>query len=127
MAEAKKKKMSPRENSQPFVAKASLNDVRISPRRARLMLNLIKGKQIEPALQILKFSPKKSARLLEGLLKSAIANASEHKGADVDRLWISGGWVNQGPTLRRFTPRAQGRATPIRKRSSHITILLNEQ
>ena len=109
------------------VARATLRDVRISPRKARLILNVIKGKQIEPALQALEFMPKKGAVITKKLLESAISNAREHARADVDRLWVTGGWVDMGRTIFRFMPRAQGRASPIRKRCSHITILLGER
>jgi len=105
------------------VASATLRNVRVSARKARLVIDMIKGKQLEPALQILRFSPKKTAGFAEKLLQSAIANARE-KGADLDSLWITGAWVDMGRTLKRFMPRAQGRATPIRKRSAHITLEL---
>lgn len=116
--------MSPKKEKTAPVAKATLGHVRVSPRKARLILEMIKGKQIEPALQVLKFSPTKAGRVTEKLLKSAIANASEHSSVDVDDLWVTGGYVNMGRTMKRFRPRAQGRATPIRKRSAHITIEL---
>lgn len=109
------------------ITRASLRDVRISPRKARLVIELIKGQQVESALQILRFSVKKGSRLAEKLLRSAIANAREGKGADIDRLWVTAGWVEMGKTLQRWMPRAQGRATPIRKRSAHITVVLGEK
>jgi large subunit ribosomal protein L22 len=109
------------------VARASLRHIRMSPRKARLIIDLIRGKQVEPALSILKFSPKKGAVLAHKLLQSAIANAREHAQADVDKLWITQGWVDEGRTLKRFMPAAHGRATPIRKRSSHMTIVLGEK
>ncbi len=109
------------------VGKATLRHARISPRKARLMVDLIRGKQVEPALQILDFSPKKSAVITAKLLRSAIANAREQRDANVDNLWIKSAWVDMGRTMRRYMPRAQGRATPIRKRSAHITIVLEEK
>jgi large subunit ribosomal protein L22 len=109
------------------VARASLRHIRMSPRKARLVIDLIRGKQVEPALSILKFSPKKGAAFAHKLLQSAIANAREHAQADVDKLWITKGWVDEGRTLKRYMPAAHGRANPIRKRSSHMTIVLGEK
>lgn len=109
------------------VAKATIKHVRIAPQKARLVLNMIKGKQVEPALQILRFSPKKGAFILAKLLKSALSNAKEKGGVDVDRLWVTGGWVEMGRTIKRQMPRARGTAFPIWKRSSHITVLLGER
>lgn len=116
-----------KQTPEQYVAKATLRHVRIAPRKARLMINMIKGKQVEPALQILQFSPKKSARLTMKLLKSAIANAKEVAGADVDKLWVTGGFVDMGRRLKRIMPRAQGRAMGVEKDSSHITIYLGER
>jgi large subunit ribosomal protein L22 len=109
------------------VTRATLKQIRMSPRKARLVLDLIRGKQVEPALQILRFSPKKGAKFAHKLLESAIANAREQSRADVDRLWVTAGWVDDGQTLKRYMPAAHGRANPIRKRSSHMTIVLGEK
>ncbi len=107
-------------------ASATLRHVRISPQKARLVVNLVKGKQVEQALQILRFSSKKGAALVEKLLRSAIVNARETTGADVDKLWVTQGWANSGRTIKRFMPRARGSANQILKKSSHITIVVGE-
>ena len=109
------------------VTRATLKRIRMSPRKARLVIDLIRGKQVEPALHILRFSTKKGAKFAHKLLESAIANAREHARADVDNLWVTEGWVDEGQTLKRFMPAAHGRATPIRKRSSHMTIVLGQK
>jgi len=109
------------------VATASIKHVRISPQKLRVVINLIRGKQVEPALQILQYSPEKGAAIASKLLKSAIANAKESGGADVDSLWVAGGYVDMGRTIKRIMARAQGRADQIHKKSSHMTILLGEK
>lgn len=106
------------------VARAQLRHVRISHRKARLVVNMIKGQQVESALRMLRFSPRKASGLTEKLLRSAVANARERAGVDVDTLWVLGGKVDMGRTLKRWMPAAHGRAAPIRKRSAHITIYL---
>jgi large subunit ribosomal protein L22 len=111
----------------PIVATASLNGVRISAQKARLVVNLIRGKGVEDALTTLRFLPKKGARLTEKLIISALNNAREQKGANVDKLFIAKAFVNEGATLKRMIPRAQGRGTAILKRSSHITVQLGER
>jgi large subunit ribosomal protein L22 len=99
---------------------AKLRFVRVAPRKAQLVADLIRGKKSEEALNILTFTKKAAAKIVIKLLKSAIANATQKKNIDVDRLYIKKITVDQGPT------RALGRATTIRKRTSHITIVLDE-
>jgi large subunit ribosomal protein L22 len=108
-------------------AKAIARHVRISPQKARLVVDLIRGKQVEEALGALEFTPKKAARVVAKTLRSVVANAENTKNLDVDSLYVKRVEVGAGPTLKRFKPRAQGRATPIRKRTSHITIVLDEK
>jgi large subunit ribosomal protein L22 len=107
--------------------KARLRFVRIAPTKARLVADLIRGKRSEEALNILTFTQKAAAKILIKLLKSAIANATQKKNIDVDRLYVKQITVDQGPTMKRFQPRALGRATMIRKRTSHIHIVLDER
>ncbi len=121
-----KQKKGNSEKSQGYLAKASVNDVRISPRKCRLVIDLIKGMQVERALHVLKHTPKKGAGIVATALQSAISNAREQQKADVDRLWVSGGYVNMGRTLFRWMPGAHGRANPVRKRSSHVTVLVDQ-
>jgi large subunit ribosomal protein L22 len=106
--------------------KAKLKFVRVGPRKVRLVADMIRGKGSEEALNILIFTKKAAAKIVIKLLKSAIANATQKKNIDVDRLYIKKITVDQGPTMKRFQPRALGRATTIRKRTSHITIVLDE-
>jgi large subunit ribosomal protein L22 len=105
--------------------KARLKFVRVSPRKARLVADLVRGKRSEEALNILTFTKKAAARIVIKLLKSAISNAMQKK-MDADRLYVKQITVDQGPTMKRFQPRALGRATTIRKRTSHINIVLDE-
>lgn len=107
--------------------RAKLRFVRVSPRKARLVADLIRGKGSEEAMNILTFTKKAASKILIKLLKSAIANATQKKTIDIDRLYVKKIAVDQGPTMKRFQPRAMGRATTIRKRSSHITIILDEE
>jgi large subunit ribosomal protein L22 len=107
-------------------SKAIVRDIRITPRKARLVVDVIRGKRAGDALNILKFMPQHASKVVEKLLKSAIANAEQKNIADVDRLKITKAFVDQGPVLKRVMPRAMGRANIIRKRSSHITLVLGE-
>jgi large subunit ribosomal protein L22 len=108
-------------------ARAVLRYARISPRKAKIVIDLIRNKPVGVALAILKHTPKAASELLEKLLKSAIANAENNHEMDVDKLYIAEAYANQGPTLKRIMPRAQGRAYRIRKRTSHITLVLKEK
>lgn len=112
-------------NERKIVSTAKLQSARLSARKARYALDMIRGKQVESALQILQGSPRKASALAKKLLLSAIANANQ-KGADVDNLWVSECYADQGKTLKRSRPRARGVATMLRKRSSHMTIKLGE-
>ena len=104
---------------------ARLRFVRVAPRKARLVADLIRGKRSEEALTLLTFTKKAAAKIVIKLLKSAVANAMQKK-MDADRLFVKQITVDQGPTMKRFQPRALGRATTIRKRTSHINIVLDE-
>jgi large subunit ribosomal protein L22 len=107
--------------------KARLKFSRVAPRKARLVADLIRGKGSEEALNILTFTKKGAAKIVIKLLKSAIANAGQKKNIDIDRLYVKRITVDQGPTWKRYTPRALGRATVIQKRTSHINIVLDEK
>jgi large subunit ribosomal protein L22 len=108
-------------------ARAVSRHLRIAPRKARVVVDLIRGKSVGEALQILDFVPKKAARMVTKTLKSVIANAENTQRVDVDRLYVRRVSVDGGATLKRFLPRAHGRATPLRKRTSHITIVVDER
>ncbi len=101
--------------------------VRISPRKIRLVMDQVRGKQVGEALNMLSFAPQRGAQILKKLVNSAIANAEQNTDVDVDSLYIMRVYADEGPTLKRWRPRAQGRATSIRKRTSHLTVVLNEK
>lgn len=108
-------------------AKAKLSFVRLSPQKARLVVDMVRGRGVQDVLNILKFSPQKSAAVVAKLVSSAVANAEQKGVSDVDRLYVKTITVDQGPALKRFIPRAQGRGTKIRKPTSHITVVLDEK
>ncbi len=107
-------------------ARAVLRYAKVSPTKARQVLRLIQGKSAGEALYQLRFIPKKSARIVEGVLRSALANA-EQKNMDLERLYIKKAVADEGPMYKKWLPRAHGRATMLRKRTSHITIVLEEK
>ncbi len=107
-------------------AKATASYVRIAPRKVKIVIDLIRGKHVDDALAVLKTVPKAASPLVEKVLKSAIANAEQNFEMDPNNLFVSEVYANQGPTIKRFRPRAQGRATRIRKRTSHITVVVKE-
>lgn len=108
-------------------AVATLKYARISSRKVKIVADLIRGKNVEEALAIVKFTPKASSAIIEKLLKSAIANAENNHGMKHENLYVAEIYANQGPTLRRIRPAAKGSAVRIRKRTSHITIVLRER
>ncbi len=108
-------------------ARATLKYARISSRKVKIVADLIRGKDINEALAIVKYTPKASSATIEKLLKSAIANAENNHGLAHEKLYVSEIYANQGPTLKRIRPAAKGSAVRIRKRTSHITIVLRER
>jgi len=101
--------------------------MRISPRKVRMLTDAVKGKPVEAALDILKFMPQKAASMVEKIMRSAVANADQRPDVDVDALVVANVVADPGPVLKRFRPRARGRATRILKRTSHITVILAEK
>ena len=108
-------------------AVASLNYARISSRKVKIVADLIRGKNVDEAIAIVKFTPKAASEILEKLLKSAIANAENNHNMAHEKLYVAEIFANQGPTLKRIRPAAKGSAVRIRKRTSHITIKLRER
>ena len=108
-------------------AKATLKFARLSSRKVKIVADLIRGKNVDEALAIVKFTPKASSEIIEKLLKSAIANAENNHEMKHENLYVAEIYANQGPTLKRIRPAAKGSAVRIRKRTSHITIVLKEK
>jgi large subunit ribosomal protein L22 len=106
---------------------AKLTFARLSPRKTRLVVDMVRGKGVENALNILKFSPQPSAELVLKLIKSAVANAEQKGVNDIDKMIVKTIYVNEGARLKRFLPRAMGRASRIRKPTSHIHVVLSEK
>ncbi|KAB7622888.1 50S ribosomal protein L22 [Alkalilimnicola sp. S0819] len=106
---------------------AKLKFSHISPQKARLVADQIRGLAVDKALQVLEFSPKKAAHIMKKVLDSAIANAEHNEGADIDELRVVRVMVDEGPVMKRIRPRAKGRANRILKRTSHITVAVAEK
>jgi large subunit ribosomal protein L22 len=105
--------------------RATSRFVRLTAQKARLVVDLIRGKPVERALSILEYTPKRGAKTVMKTLRSAIANAESTQNVDVDTLYVKRCWVDEGPTAKRFMPRAHGRATKIFKRTSHVTVVVD--
>ena len=115
------------ETTQVREASATLKYARISSRKVKIVADLIRGKDVNEALSIVKFTPKASSEIIEKLLKSAIANAENNHEMKSENLYVAEIFANQGPTLKRIRPAAKGSAVRIRKRTSHITIVVKER
>lgn len=107
--------------------KASLNFARIGAQKARLVADLVRGQDVNQAIRMLAFSKKKGAYLFKKLIESAVANADQKKVIDVDNLFVKTICVDEGPAIKRFRPRAQGRAFQVKKKLSHINVVLDER
>lgn len=126
-AKAKKelaKKAAPKAKPAPPVVRASARFVRVAPRKARLVADQVRGLHIESARALLQFSPRGAAEDIRKLIDSAASNAENNHDLDAEEMRVTTITVDEGPTLKRFRPRAQGRATPIHKRTSHIAVAL---
>lgn len=106
---------------------ATAKYIRIAPRKLRIVMNLIRGKKVSEAFAILKFTPKVGSEVVEKVLRSAVANAEHNNDMNVDNLFVSSCYVNQGPTLKRIHPRSRGQAFKILKHSSHVTVCVSEK
>lgn len=127
MAKRMKEKAAARRENADRRPKAIAKYIRISPRKVRIVINLIRGKQVDEALAILQFTPKAASPVVAKVLNSAIANAENNPPyLNRDNLYVAEIYADQGPTLKRFMPRAKGSASSILKRSSHITVILDE-
>lgn len=122
-----RKKVEEVKKPEPRDVKASARTVRVTTRKAKLVLDLIRGKDVKEAMAILSFLPNKAARITKKVVKSACANASHNFQMDEEKLYVKACYADEGVTLKRFMPRAKGSASPIMKRTSHITVVVNER
>jgi len=107
--------------------RASLQRVRVSPRKARLVVDMVRGRKVSEAIEMMKFVPNKAASDVERLLKSVSANAENNYDLDPDDLWIKAIYADDAPQMRRFKPKARGRVGKILRRSTHITVIAEER
>lgn len=126
MATRSREKSAARRENRDVRPRAIARYVRISSRKVKVVIDLIRGKSVTEAQAILMYTPKAASPVVEKLLNSAVANAENNLDLSRDTLYVAEVFANQGPTLKRFRPRAQGRASRIRKRTSHITIILDQ-
>jgi large subunit ribosomal protein L22 len=126
MATRSREKTAARRENRDKRPRAIARYVRISSRKVKVVIDLIRGKSVVEAQAILMYTPKAASPVVEKLLNSAVANAENNLDLSRDTLYVAEVFANQGPTLKRFRPRAQGRASRIRKRTSHITIILDQ-
>lgn len=107
--------------------KASLKFARVGDQKARWVVDMVRGKDVNEAIRTLTFMKQKTAGLVKKLIQSAVANAEQKKVVDIDNLYVKTIWVDMGPHLKRFRPRAQGRASGVKKKMSHINLVLDER
>ena len=127
MATRQKVKAAARQANADKRPRACATYVRVTPRKAQIVLDLIRGKRVDDALAIVMFTPKSASPVVEKLLNSAIANAENNLGLDRETLYVAECYANQGPTLKRYWARSHGRADMIKKHTSHITIVLDQK
>ncbi|MDR3051308.1 MAG: 50S ribosomal protein L22 [Oscillospiraceae bacterium] len=127
MATRTREKAAARKENRDKRPRAIARYIRISPRKARIVIDLIRGKKVNDALAILMYTPKAASPIVEKLLNSAIANAENNLSLDRNDLYVAEVYANPGPTLKRFVARARGSASPMLKRTSHITVVLDQK
>ena len=127
MATRVKEKTAARKANADTRARATVKNVRITSRKVKIVIDLIRGKKVDDALAILKYTPKSAAPVVEKLLASAIANAENNQGKNRDELYVAEVFANEGPTFKRYWARSHGRADVILKRTSHITVVLDQK
>ncbi len=127
MATRVKEKAAARKANADKSPRATAKYIRVTPRKVKIVVDLIRGKQVDQALAILAYTPKSAAPYVEKLLNSAIANAENNLEMDRSGLYVAEAYANQGPTLKRYWARSHGRADMIKKHTSHITIVLDQK